>query len=200
MSVRTKLTLFDAALLRTGNRASSAGSGTLIWQALEANYPEIVRQAFEDQKYNFGKARTELTSRSAGRFGYDDAFTYPAEVIHITDVFINDYRASVLQASWEIDAATRELFIDANNRTIEIEYIKEGLEYTWSAHFAQGVQRRLEAVIKEVEEEDGEAEAREAKADLMFLKGGVNDSKGRSRERFRRGGRLVRAHRGYRRD
>lgn len=200
MTVRTKTTIFNAALLRTGNETTVSGSGSLIWQALEANYDEIVREAFEDQKYNFGKARTTLTSRADGRFGYDDAYTYPAEVIHITDVFLNEYRASVLQESWEIDAATNELMINANGRTIEIEYIKQGLEYTWSAMFAQGIQRRLEAVIKEVEEEDGEAEAREGKADIQFLRAGVADSKGRSREKVRRGGRLVRAHAGYRRD
>tara|TARA_R110000851_G_scaffold22626_7_gene67000 strand:- start:915 stop:1517 length:603 start_codon:yes stop_codon:yes gene_type:complete len=196
MAQRSKITIFNAALTRTGNSTTSEGEGSSIWQALESNYDDIVRAAFEDGEYPFGKARETLTSRAAGRFGYDDAFTFPLKFIHITDVFLSGNRASDLGEAWDIDATTRELMIDASSRTVEIEGIREGQEYTWSGKFAQGVQRRLEAVIKDVEEEAEESSAKDSEADFQFMKAGVNGSKNRSRRKFRGGGRLTRAHRG----
>lgn len=194
MAVRSKQTLFDAALLTTGNSTSVLGSGSAIWQALEANYDEIVRAAFEVQEYPFGKARTTLTGRSAGRFGYDDAFQMPSDVIHVTDVFLDTYTVDHGIRKWEIDASTNELLINADERVVEIEYLKTGLEHTWSANFARGIQKHLEAVIKMVEEEDNEAVARENSGDAIFLKAGIKASGNRSKRRVFRGGRLVRAH------
>ena len=198
MAIRSKITVFNAALLRTGNNTVVEGDGSFIWQALEANYDEIVREAFEDQEFPFGKARIELTSRSDGDFGYDDAFVMPSDAIHVSDVFLGEYRASDLQESWEVKSETNELLINASARVVEIEFIKVGLENTWSAKFTRGIQRRLEAVIKDVIEEVEEASALDAEADFAFLKAGVKASKNRSRERVRKGGRLVRAHRGSR--
>lgn len=198
MSQRSKITLFNAALTRTGNVASTEGDGSIVWQALENNYDEIVRAAFEGQEYPFGRTRIKLTSRAEGRFGYDDAFTYPSEVIHITDVFLDDCRAVDLQEAWELDAETRELMIDAGTRIVEIEALKVGLEHTWSSQFALGIQRRLEAVIRDVLEEVEESAAKDAEGDFALMKASVKGSKNRSRNKFRAGGRLVRAHRGDR--
>ena len=197
-NIRSKITLYNAALLRTGNNAVVEGDGSFIWQALEANYSEIVRAAFEDQEFTFGKARETLTSRAEGRFGYDDAYTMPSEVIHVIDVFLDEVSAARLGESWEIDSSTNEVMIDAGTRTVEVEFIRVGLEHTWSAQFAKGIQRRLEAVIKDAIDETSEAEALDMDADYKFLKAGVKSSKNRSKERVRRGGRLVRAHRGVR--
>lgn len=199
MAVRSKITIFNAALLRTGNSDVTEGDGSFIWQALEANYDEIVREAFEGQEYTFGKKRIVLTSRTSGDFGYEDGFVYPSEVIHIVDVYLNDIRASDLGESWEVDASANKILIDARERTVAIEVIRVGLESTWSAKFTRGIQRRLEAVIKSVEEEEAEADMLDAKADVLFLRAGVKSSKNRSEERIRRGGRLTQAHRGYRR-
>lgn len=196
MAVRSKTTIFNAALSRTGNTSVAEGDGSFIWQALEANYDEIVRDAFESQEYPFGKARKTLTSRATGRFGYDDAYTMPNNVVHVTQVYLNERRASDLGESWEIDAETNELMIDASSRTVEIEYIKVGLEHTWSAAFARAIQMRLEAVIKDVVEEVEEAGARDSEADFQMLKAGIKASKNRSKARVKRGGRLVRAHHG----
>lgn len=194
MAVRSKQTIFDAALLTTGNATSVLGSGSFILQALEANYDEIVRAAFEEQEYPFGKNRTTLTGRSVGRFGYDDAYQMPSDVIHVTDVFLDTYTVDHGIRKWEIDASTNELLIDAESRVVEIEYLKSGMEHTWSSKFTRGIQKRLEAVIKTVEEEDGEAMSRENEADSIFLKAGIKASKNRSKRRVFRGGRLVRAH------
>jgi hypothetical protein len=197
MAVRSKITLFNAALLRTGNDPAVEGEGSFIWQALEANYDEIVRAAFEEQEFTFGKARIELTSRSEGDFGFDDAFTMPTDVIHVVDVYLNDISAAKLTESWEIDASKNCLLIDARKRTVEIEYIKVGLEHTWSGKFARAIQRSLEAVVKDVLEEMQESQALENEASYHLTKAGVKSSKNRSGEKFRRGGRLVRAHHGY---
>lgn len=196
MAMRSKSTIFNAALLRTGNSPTSEGEGTYIWQALEANYDEIVRSAFEGNDFPFGKKRVELTSRSEGGFGYDDAFTMPNDVVHVQEVYLDDYRAMDLHESWEIDGENNQLMIDASSRKVEIEYIKVGLEHTWSAKFTEAIQRRLEAVIKSVIEEMEEAQALENEASYALMGAEVKSAKNKSKRRARRGGRLVQAHRG----
>ncbi len=186
--MRSKDTLFNAALLRTGYRQEDR---TNLWEAMEANYDEIVRAAFEDASVSlpFGRARQVLTSRSDGDFGFDDAFTMPNTVIHVSEVFLNEIKASDLQEPWEIDASVPALMINASNRTVEIEFIRTGLEHTWSANFALGVQRSLESVIKNVVEEVEEGALSSQEADMYFMKAGVNGSKNRSNGRlFKRGG------------
>ncbi len=198
MAVRSKTTLFNAALTRTGNNSTSEGDGSFVWQALEANYEEIVRAAFEEGKYPFGKVRETLTSRSAGKFGYDDSYQLPTEAIHVDEVYFNECSASDLQERWDVNGETNELLVDANSRTIEVEYRRVGLEHTWSASFAKGIQLRLEAVIKDVLEEFEEASAKDAQADYQILIGGVKGAKNRSQRKVWKKGasRLVRRRRG----
>ena len=198
MAVRSKTTLFNAALLRTGNSSTVEGDGSFVWQALEANYDEIVRDAFEGGDFPFGKARVTLTSRSAGRYGYDDAYTMPNSVIHVVEVYLDEYKASDLLEAWEIDGETNELMVNANGRVVEIKHMKVGLEHTWSAAFAKGILMKLRAVVKDVIEETDEAMNLDSEGDFQLLKGGVKASKNRSERRVwkKHGGRLVRAHRG----
>lgn len=197
MAVRSKTTIFNAALTRCGRNEGSEGSGRGLWRALELNYSEIVRAAFEDGAgvYPFGRARVALTSRSEGDFGYDDAFAMPDDVIHVIEVFINERSASDLLKSWELKTDTDSLLVDADGQTVEIEYVKQGLEHTWSANFAIGVQRRLEAVIMNFLEEPEEASLKEQEADHQFRKASVKGSKNRSKRRVwdKDRGRLVRA-------
>lgn len=196
MALRSKDSLMKAALLRNG--MSGEGGNSLAWQAMLANYDEIVRSAFEESNGSlpFGRARQTLTSRSAGQFGYDDTYTWTGDdVLHIIEVFYDTYSASDLQEKWEVYDG--KLLLDAEDRTIEIEYIRAGQESTWSAPFAEGVQRRLEAVVKEVEQETEEAEFKEQKAEMAFLKAGVKAGKNRSQRRVWKsgGGRLMRRRR-----
>lgn len=197
MAVRSKTTIFNAALLRTGHEETQSGG---MWRAMEANYDEIVRQCFEDGdgNFQFGKARVTLTSRSDGAFGYDDAYQMPNDVIHVREVFIGGVSASDLLAPWDVDASSGRLLLNAGEAVVEIEYVREGLEHTWSANFALSVQRRLEAVIKDVMEEFEESSAKEQEADFFALKAGVKASKNRSQRSVwkRGGGRLMRARRG----
>ena len=199
MTVRSKTTIFNAALLRCGRSDTTEGEGSDLWRAMEANYDEIVRAAFEDGDgaFPFGRVRRTLTGRSAGDFGFDDSFALPSDAIHIIEVYLNDCAASDLQEPWEVDGQNQTLLINANNRTVSVSAVKEGLEHTWSASFAKAVQRRLEAVIKDVEEEMDEAMAKDQEADFMLLKAGVKGNKNRSGRRvWKRGsGRLSRARR-----
>lgn len=200
MPVRTKTTIFNAALVRTGNSKDQTSSP--LWEAMDTNYDEIVRVALEDGDgvYPFGRSRETLTSRSDGTLGYDDAFKMPNSVIHVIEVYLNKCAASDMLVDWEIDGENHTLEISAKNKTVEIEFIKRGLEYTWSGIFAKGIQRRLEAVIKDVEEEVEESAAKDQDADFHFLKGSIKGSKNRSQKPVykRHGGRLVRARRGSR--
>ncbi|MGC0225148.1 hypothetical protein [Pseudooceanicola nitratireducens] len=197
MAMRTKDTLFNAAIYNTGLRP---GNQTGVWEAMDANYEEIVRAAFEDADGTvpFGKGRVTLTSRSNGTFGYDDAFTLPNDVIHLIEIFLDGRSASDVQEPWEIDAINNVLLVNAAERPVAIEYVKEGGENTWSSNFALGIQRRLEAVIKNILEETEEASLKEQEADMFFMKAGVKGAKNRSSRRVwkRGGGRLLRARNG----
>lgn len=199
MAVRSKTTIFNAALLRTGHEETQSGG---MYRAMEANYDEIVRQCFEDGDgvFPFGWVRTALTARSDGYDGFDDAFVLPADAIHLIEVFIDTHSASDILAAWEVDTSQGNLLVNANERQVEIKYVKEGLEHTWSANFALAVQRRLEAVIKDVMEESEESAAKEQEADFFALKAGVKGAKNRSQSKVwkRGGGRLIRARRGAR--
>jgi len=168
--------------------------------ALDANYDEIVRSCFEegDGAFEFGRVRRELTSRAEGDFGFDDAFALPNDAIHITDVYLGGYSCADLLEPWEIDGETARLMVNASNRKAEIEYVRAGLEHTWSAQFAIAVQRKLEAVIKDCLEESAEAAAKEQEADFHLMKAGIKGSKNRSARRVWKlgGGRILRARRG----
>ena len=194
MALRSKETLFNAALYTTGNTPADRSG---LWEALEANYEEIVREAFETggPSLPFGRAREKLTSRADGERGYEDVFTFGVEVMHIIEVYLDGRSASDLLLPWEIDASNRKLMLDANNRSVEIEFIRVGQEHTWSATFARGVQKMLEAVIKSVEEEEEEAAVKSQEGDMKLLMASTKGSKNRSNRRvFKRGGgRIMRA-------
>lgn len=202
MTARTRTTIFNAALLRTGNSDTIEGEGGALWRAMEANYDEIVRNAFETgtQPYPFGKGRVTLTSRSDGTFGYDDAYTMPPDVIQVIEVYLDGYKAADLREPWELDMSSSKLLVNAAGRTVEVAYIKEGLEHTWSAAFALGVQRALEAVIKDVLEETQEALFKDQAAEDQMRKAGVVGARQKAKTPVwkRSGGRLIRARRGQR--
>ncbi len=194
MAVRSKTTLFNAALYSAGLRPSDQ---TNAWEAMDAVYDEIVRAAFEDAHGTvpFGKGRVTLTSRSAGTFGYDDSYALPDDVIQVTEVFLNERSAADILEMWEIDGINNALLVDSDSRTVEIEYIKAGQESRWSANFALAVQYKLEAVLKRVMEEEEEAGVRDQMSDFNMMKANINGAKSRSKNRvFKRGsGRLLRA-------
>jgi hypothetical protein len=197
MPVRTKHTIFRAALHRVGY--SEASQDSALWRALEANYDEIVRAAFEDGGgvFPFGKKHLTLTSRSDGNFGFEDSFVFPMSVIHVTQVYLAGVSCTDLKEPWDIDGESNAVLVNAAEREVKIDGVVEGQEYTWSAAFTLVIQRRLEAVVKDVLEETQEAQAKEQDADFLMMKAGVKGSKNRSANRlFKKGrGRLLTARR-----
>ncbi|EEW57155.1 hypothetical protein SCH4B_4401 [Ruegeria sp. TrichCH4B] len=194
MAVRSKSTIFQSVLLRCGE--SEASQGSAIWRAMEVNYDEIVRVAFEegDGAFPFGRKYLTLTSRADGDFGFADKFTLPHGVFHIAEVYLDGCSASELQEAWEIDATENVLLVNANKREVKVRAVVEGLEHTWSGLFTQVIQKRLEAVVKGVQEEEAEAAAKDQDADFLLMKSGVKASKNRSNRRVMpKGGRLVNA-------
>jgi hypothetical protein len=163
-------------------------------EAMEANYDDIVRAAFEngDGAFSFGKVRVTLTGRSEGTMGFEDAFVVPSDAIHIIEVYLDDYACSDVLEPWQFHGETQSVLINAGKRVVAVEYVKAGLEHTWSSSFALGVQRRLEAVIKDVLEETEESSMKESEADAAFLMAGVKGSKNRSQRPVFKLGRLVR--------
>lgn len=200
MAVRSKTTIFNAALLRTGNDPATEGEGSALWMALEANYDEIVRACFEegDGVFPFGRARRDLTSRVDGTFGFDDAYAIPFDAIHGIEVLLDGKSCADLLEPWEIDGINNLLLVSAGGRRVEFEFVAGGQEHTWSAQFALGIQRHLEAVIKDCLEETGESEAKTQAADFHMMKASIQGSKSRSARNVwkRGGGRLIRARRG----
>lgn len=199
MPVRSKTSIFNAAMLRVGGQAATEGEGGSLWTALDANYPEIVRECFEsgDGTFSFGRKRRELTSRQEGDFGYDDKYQLPTDAVHILEIYLSDVSCARLLEPWEIDGETNSLVVNARGRKVEVEYVAEGLEHTWSAGFALAIQRRLEAVIKDVLEEFGESNSKDQDADFHLMKASITDAKNRSARRVwpKDQGRLVRARR-----
>lgn len=199
MASRSKDTIFDAALLRCGR--SRTGGDANLREAMEVNYDEIVRAALEegDGVYDFARTRTVLTGRSAGINGYDDTYQLPNDCLHVTKVFFRsnnqDRSASDLLEPWDVDGENDTLLVNAGTRTVSIDYVRSGQEARWSAPFTLGVQRKLEAVIKDYLEEVDEAMAKDAAADNAFLRASIKSSKQRStRPVFKRhGGRMKRA-------
>ena len=197
MALRSKDTIFNAALLKCGREDTETGGSGDLWRAMDSNYDEIVRAAFEDGDGNlpFGRQREALTSRSASEYDFDDAYELPDGCLQVVEVYFDDYSASDLEERWETDGES--IHLDASSRAIEIEYVKAGQESKWSANFALGIQRRLEAVIYGFLEEYDDAELRDQQADVFFMKSGIKASKNRSQRRVwkRGGGRLVRTRR-----
>lgn len=197
MAIRSREKIIDAALLRCGRGIASQEVN--LAQVIDANYDEIVRAAFEDGdgNYPFGRRRETLTSRSEGRLGYDDAYKVPDGALQIVEVYFNKCAAADILEPWDFDGETGSVVLNAGGRTIEIEMVFAGLEHHWSANFAKGIQRRLEAVIKDFLEELEESMVKDQEADALFMKAGIKASKNRSQRRMFKpgGGRLVRARR-----
>lgn len=195
MPQRSKTTIFNAALTRCGLTSITEGEGSSIWLAMDANYDEIVREAFEGGSFPFGRGQLELTSRAdSDLIDYDDAFVVPGYVLHIEHLYLNNDLAEDLLERWEFRGSDSTIHLSADSRKITIQYRASGLENTWSSAFSLGVQRKLEAVIKDVEEETEESELKEARGDQMLLQAGFKASDSRNKRKMFKRGRLVRAH------
>ncbi len=187
---RSKITLFNAAMARTGfSKQLVEGDTAPVFFVLDSNYPEIVGEAFESSRLHFGKARASLTTRSDGDFGFDYRYLLPSDFLSAIRVEVDE----TLPRDWEING--EYLYLDAETGVI-LEYIRQGAESMWSSTFANAIIHLLAALIKEsVEEEVEEAQRLEGIGENKLMKAGILSSKQRKDRRPYKEGFLMRSRR-----
>lgn len=192
---RSKISIFNAALRRAGeNKDLVDGDTAPEFGVLERNYPEIVGEAFEATRLDFGKVRAPLTTRSTGDFGFDHKYLLPTDFLAVLRVEVDELDPA---GDWEINGTY--LYIDDSDG-IEIEYVRRGSESSWSSTFANGVIHKLAALIKEaVHEEPEEAERLDRMGETKLTKAGILASKQRADRRPYKAGFLMRSRRHGRR-
>lgn len=192
---RSKITLYNAALRRAGEVKDLVDGDTAPeFGVLERNYPEIVGEAFETTRLDFGKARAPLTTRSDGDFGFTHRYLLPEDFLAVLGVYVDDHET---RHDWEI--VGDHLYIDDDD-DVEIEYIRQGSESQWSSTFANGIIHKLAALIKSaVHEEPEEAQQLDQMADHKLIKAGILASKQRAQRRPYKAGFLMRSRRHGRR-
>lgn len=192
---RSRMTIFNAALRVAGeNKDLVDGDTAPEFGVLERNYPEIVGEAFESTRLDFGKARAALTTRSDGDFGFDHKYLLPDDFLAVIRVEVNERNPI---GDWEINGS--HLYID-DDEDVEIEYIRQGSETSWSATFANGIIHKLAALIKSaVHEEPEEAQILDERGEFKLTKAGILSSKQRRDRRPYKAGFLMRSRRHGRR-
>ena len=184
----SKIQLYNAALTATRCDPITSNDGSDRWLLLESNYPTIVRAALERGKYSVGRERVALTSRVAGKFGYDDGYVLPADTLIVRHVWVNE----ALTEAWSTDDDT--LYIDATSG-VECEYIKQPVEQSFHAQLDLALTLKLQAVILRWKESYQEAEAMDQKADFELLRAKHVSTGQRGKRRPFREGRVMRARR-----
>ena len=154
-------------------------------------------QIFQQIKWiKLEKKQADLVTRKDGLFGYEDAFLVPDDALHVRRLWVQDDDGRRIEVEWAQDG--QYVYLN-NDEGCTIEYIEVAGVDLWTANFARGVQKKLEAVIaRGMKEEYGDAQALEQEAEVYFQRARTNSSKGRSaqppykkgpiaRSRFRRG-------------
>ena len=189
IDMRSKLTVMNQALSASGQpgKEITEASNDPEFALMERHYNEIVAEAFEAGVFHFGKVRYAATTRSAGDFGFDDAWLLPEDVLHITQVFVNERDIE----DWERNG--QYLYIDATEKVV-VEYIGTNKESTWSPSFTKGIVGRLEALLRRsINEEFEEAANTDQAASFQLQMAGTQSSKQRGPRRAFRKGFLMRS-------
>lgn len=187
----SRINLINSALLAQGQTEISDGDNSLEWRTLSTNWPMIVEAELQDGAYNFTLIEDELPTRAGdGIFGYTDAYTTPADALHVRNVWTEDSMGTRTDIDWyqgktniNVDAATG----------IFVEYVEASDPDQFSALFATGIQMKLEALIlRSMKEEYGNARDLEAMAEEKLQRARTNSSNSKApRPLFRSGGRFV---------
>lgn len=172
------LQIMNAALVSQGQYEIVAeNEGTDEWRLLSRNWPLIVEPELEASNYHFTKAQTELLSRSAGKYGYDDAYMVPAAALFVRNLWIENVQGDRIVVDWVQDGS----YVYLNNDDgCFIEYLVAADVSSWSANFARGIQLKLEALIaRAIKEEYGDADRLEALAEQRLQMARTTSSKAR---------------------
>jgi len=169
--------LMNAALISQGfDDTLSENDGTDEWRLLSRNWPTVVEAELEDGAYSFTKETVNLQSRSAGGYGYVDAYLVPLEALHVRSLWIveQDKRQKI---DWVQDGTKVHTTAAAG---VFIEYAASADPSLWSANFSRGVQMKMEAILLRFKEEYGSAASMDQQAEMHFQRARTNSSKSRS--------------------
>ncbi|MCB2105016.1 MAG: hypothetical protein KDE10_11080 [Rhodobacteraceae bacterium] len=186
------LQIMNAALIAQGqDEIVSENDGSNEWRLLSRNWPLIVEAELEDGAYNFTREQRELLTRSAGKYGYEDAYVVPLTALHVRRLWTQDEAGVRSFPDWTQDG--EKVYVDAASG-VYVEMIVVSTEDLWSANFSRGVQCKLEAVIcRAIKEEATEAREMEAMGEEYFAKARTKSSKSRSATQPYKGGQLAAA-------
>lgn len=170
------LGIINAALVSQGQDEVSTNDGSHEWKILSRNWPLIVEAELEDGNYRFTKAERTLLNRVAGKFGYDDGYLIPGDVLHVRRLWQEDALGDRTEPDWTQDGEY-VYFDDRLNDGVIAECIIVAEPDLWRPNFARGVQMKLEAVIlRAIKEEYGEAAQMEELAETYFQRARVKSS------------------------
>lgn len=195
--------IMNAALISQGQDVLvSENDGSLEWETLFRNWPQVVEAELEAGRYNFTKTQAQTITRINGRFGKDDGYLIPSNVLHVRRVRVrvaNDADDLFIDIDWLSDGSY--VYVDHPGTSYDdgvyLDCATVADEHLWSANFTRGVQLKLEAIIaKAVKEEFAESQNLDAQAEMYFDRARTASSQERApRPPFKRGG-LSRARRG----
>lgn len=172
------LDIMNAALISQGQYEISDNDGSDEFRLLSKNWPLIVEAELEDGNYRFTREQMTLSSRSAGRFGFADAYARPGTALFVRDVWYQDTDGTKVAIDWAQDSA--KIYVDRSTG-VECEYLVSADPGVWTATFARGVQLKLEALIaRAIKEEPSQAIALEQLSENFFQRARTNSSRGRS--------------------
>ena len=169
--------LMNAALISQGfDDTLSENDGTDEWRLLSRNWPTVVEAELEDGAYSFTKETADLQTRSAGGYGYADAYLVPLVALHVRSLWVvqQERRQKI---DWVQDGTKVHTNAAAG---VFIEYAASADPSLWSANFSRGVQMKLEAILLRFKEEYSSAGAMEQQAEMHFQRARTNSSKARS--------------------
>lgn len=181
------LQIMNAALTSQGqDEIVSEGDGSVEWRLLSRNWPLIVEAELEDGNYGFTRRQDHLLTRTDGKYGYDDAYLIPGDVLHVRRVWSQAEDGTRYEPDWTADASY--VFVNETAGVYAESIIVEDADL-WSPNFCRGVQMKLEAVIlRAFKEEAAEAREMEQQAEVYFQRARSNSSRQRKPQpAFRRG-------------
>jgi hypothetical protein len=169
--------IMNVALVTQGFDEINESQSLPEQRALSRNWPMIVEAELEDSNLHFTKVEDTLSNRTAGKYGFDDAYLLPGTALHVRKVWVECPQSDRREPKWVQD--DRYVYLDSTDGVI-VEYVVSQEATFWSANFARGVQMKLEAVLLRIKEEYGEASQMEQAAEVHFQRARTNSSKARS--------------------
>lgn len=186
------LEIMNAALISEGfEEIASENDGSDEWRLLSRNWPLVVEPELEDGAYVFTKKQTFLATRTAGQYGYTDAYLVPAAALHVKRVWTEEADGTRIMLDWAQDG--ERVYVNDQSAGVFIEYAEAADTSFWSANFSRGVQMKLQAVLLRFREERTAAGEMDQQAEIYFQRARTISSKSRSATEPYKQGRIARA-------